>query len=86
MTGAELKRARAILGYSRRTLAEIIGVSTGTIARWEMPGNKGRWPIPAWVAVVAERLTQLNIMGGATDERGTSIDNRGDRIDGADRI
>ena len=85
MTGAELKRVRAILGYSRRTLAEIIGVSAGTIARWEMPGNKGRWPIPAWVAVTVETWVQLNIMGGQ-HERGTGIDNRGDSIDGADRI
>ena len=52
MTGSELAEARRLLGYTQGQLAKALGVSVNTIARYEMPSNNGRYPVPHWVMLV----------------------------------
>lgn len=49
MTGPELKAARLTLGLTQAGLAERAGLSVGTIARYEMPSNQGRFAVPKWL-------------------------------------
>ena len=48
MTNLDLKAARKTLGYTQAQLAKAIGVSAGTVARWEGAKNFG---IPKYVDV-----------------------------------
>ena len=48
MDSEQLKQARKALGVTQARLAEQLGVTVGTVARWEMPANLGRWPVPHW--------------------------------------
>lgn len=41
MTNLDLKAARKTLNYTQAQLAKAIGVSTGTVARWEGANNPG---------------------------------------------
>ena len=52
MTGQELKRARIQLGYTQAKLAEAVDMSPNTIARYEMPSNGRRYPIPNWLSLI----------------------------------
>ena len=48
MTNLDLKAARKTLNYTQSQLAEKIGVSVGTVARWEGAKNSS---IPKYVDV-----------------------------------
>ena len=52
MTGTELKALRTQLGYTQATLAEALDASPSTVARWEMPSNAGRYPVPTWAGII----------------------------------
>ena len=56
MTGKELQTIRVSLGLTQATLAERLELSVGSICRYEMPSNRGRWPVPKWVAREMNRL------------------------------
>ena len=51
MTGAQLRKYRKALGYTQKQLAEAIGVTTNSVARWERSEMK--------IAEPAARLIQL---------------------------
>ena len=61
MTGHELKQIRLkTLHVTQERLAEVLGISTGTVARWEAGGaNSGRWPVPHWAVREMHRMTEL---------------------------
>jgi transcriptional regulator with XRE-family HTH domain len=50
LTSIELKAARKQLGYSQAVLAEKVGYTPNSIARFEQP--KGGFPIPKSVAIL----------------------------------
>ncbi len=50
-TGSQFRAARALLGWSRETLAERAGVHPGTITYWERNANA-----PRQDAVAPERM------------------------------
>lgn len=52
MTGTELKAIRTRLGYTQASLAQKLKKSPTTIARWEMPSNAGRYPVPTWASII----------------------------------
>ena len=62
MTGHELKHARLALQMTQARLAEVLGVSVGSVARWEMPANRGpdgqdRYPVPLHIEKSIARIT-----------------------------
>lgn len=66
ITPADLTAMRTHLGLSQQQLAERLGVSPHTVARWSMPSNNGRWqPDSDWSTRndAADRVHYLN--GGA---------------------
>ncbi len=58
MTGAEIREARARLGLTQVQLADALGVSPNTLARWE----RGEIPPvhPTMLRLALERLAQKN--------------------------
>ena len=58
MTPADLKAARKALGLSQRGLAEAIGVSKPSIARWE----GGRRAIPLTIALAIEAISSRDAL------------------------
>ena len=52
MTGPELKAARLTLGLTQEGLAERAGLSVGTIARYEMKSNQGRFAVPKGLSLL----------------------------------
>ena len=52
MNAYQLKAARKTLGYTQVELAEALDVSPSSIARWEMPSNTGKFPIPRYVDTI----------------------------------
>lgn len=46
MNGDDLRVARKALGLTQDKIAEELGVSRNTYARYEMPSNGGRYPVP----------------------------------------
>jgi transcriptional regulator with XRE-family HTH domain len=50
MTGPELRALRQRLGLTQAQCAERLGLSLNTVARYEMPSNQGRFPVPETVA------------------------------------
>lgn len=59
MTGAEIKELRKILGYTQAKLAEEVGVTPNTIARYERDEFKPSPPV----------LKLLKILGMMATER-----------------
>ena len=56
MTNTELRQIRLALGYTQQQLSEQLQVSVGSIARYEMPKNEGRFPVPKWMERELNRL------------------------------
>ena len=54
MTGLDMKHARKHLGYTQAVLAEQLGVTPNTCARWEQP--KGGFPIPRSIEILVNLL------------------------------
>ena len=62
MTGLDMKHARKHLGYTQAVLAEQLGVTPNTCARWEQP--KGGFPIPTSIAILVHLLLELRQQEG----------------------
>ncbi len=56
MTNLELHSIRKALNLTQAALAEALEVNVSTLARWEMPANRGRYPVPKWVSREVNRL------------------------------
>jgi transcriptional regulator with XRE-family HTH domain len=56
MTGIELQTIRKHLGLTQKELAARLEIAHNSLARYEMPANGGRFPVPKWVAW---RMNQL---------------------------
>jgi len=52
MTAQELREARQSLGFTQQQLADHLGVSRVTVARWET----GAWPVPPMVAIAMKGM------------------------------
>jgi len=64
MRSDELKLHRVSLGLTQVELAMVLEVHEDTVARWEMPKNAGRYPVPKWVAREMRRLIEENVRIG----------------------
>lgn len=54
MTGDELRAALHRLGYTQAAFAERLGVHRLTVLHW----LDGTYPVPRWVGVITELLTE----------------------------
>ena len=56
MTGIELQTIRRHLGLTQKELAARLEIAHNSLARYEMPANGDRFPVPRWVAREMNRL------------------------------
>jgi transcriptional regulator with XRE-family HTH domain len=52
MTGKQLRERRKAMGLTQEQLADILGVSPNTIARWE----RGEMKIPSFLSLAIETI------------------------------
>ena len=72
MTGAEIRTARKRLGWSQSRLAEALGVTRNTVARWEL--GELRVERPEMLRLALERLTRK--YGESKNEAGRLVPGR----------
>jgi transcriptional regulator with XRE-family HTH domain len=58
MTGAEIKELRKILGYTQARLAEEVGVTPNTVARYERAEFKPSPPVLKLLKLLAMVVTE----------------------------
>lgn len=58
MTGAEIKDLRKILGYTQARLAEEVGVTPNTVARYERDEFKPSPPVSKLLKLLAMMATE----------------------------
>lgn len=58
MTGAEIKELRKILGYTQARLAEEVGVTPNTVARYERDEFKPSSPVLKLLKILEMMVTE----------------------------
>ena len=61
MTGEQIKELRKLLGYTQAKLAEEIGVTSNTVARYERDEFKPSWPVQKLLKMLEGRVTNRKV-------------------------